>query len=419
MSVVHLIIVLVFALDFYWWRLADRRLRPLRRARLWRGVLAVFMVGQILLMCSRLLPPAWSRRINGHVPLALIAGQYLWHLAVLPIAIVLGFAVRSAIGLRRFVGAAFGGGGVRKTVVSGDSRIPSAKADPTNVTNAVVHPTRRQVLSAAALAVPPLVLAGSVGVSLTQLGGYRVRSFDVKIPNLPPKLDGLMIAHLSDFHAGRFMTRRDMAPIIDTVNDMQPDLILVTGDLIDYALIDLPPALDALRRLRPKYGLSDGLAMCMGNHDCIENRYTFKRDCAAAGFRILANDARTIDVAGEKIQLMAVDWCKTDEMTNDALWRTSLQRDSAAFPILMAHHPHAFDQAAQLGFPLTLSGHTHGGQLMLTENIGVGSIKFRYLSGLYRKANGSQLIVSNGIGNWFPLRVNAPAEVLRLTLRRG
>lgn len=410
MSVVHLIIALVFALDFYWWRLADRRLRPLRRARLWRGLLAVFMVGQILLMCSRLLPPAWSRRINGHVPLALIAGQYLWHLAVLPVAILLGFLVRSALGAGRLVGI------VPKPKVSVDSGTPSAEANPAGAT---VQPTRRQVLSAAALAVPPLVLAGSAGVSLTQLGGYRVRSFDVKIPNLPPKLDGLLIAHLSDFHAGRFMTRRDMAPIIDTVNDMEPDLILITGDLIDYALIDLPPALDALRRLKPKYGQKDGLAMCMGNHDCIENRYAFKRDCAAAGFRILANDARTIDVAGERLQLMAVDWCPNDAMTNDALWRTSLRRDPAAFPILMAHHPHAFDQAALLGFPLTLSGHTHGGQIMLTENIGVGSIKFRYLSGLYRKANGSQLIVSNGIGNWFPLRVNAPAEVLRLTLRRG
>jgi predicted MPP superfamily phosphohydrolase len=90
-----------------------------------------------------------------------------------------------------------------------------------------------------------------------------------------------------------------------------------------------------------------------------------------------------------------------------------------AFPILLAHHPHAFDPAAAAGIPLTLAGHTHGGQLMLTESIGFGPQMFRYWSGPYRNPNGSTLVVSNGVGNWFPLRVNAPAEIVHLTLRRG
>ena len=93
-------------------------------------------------------------------------------------------------------------------------------------------------------------------------------------------------------------------------------------------------------------------------------------------------------------------------------------RDPAAFPILLAHHPHAFDRAAELGFPLTLAGHTHGGQLMVTPEFGAGPAMFRYWSGLYQKA-GRALVVSNGTGNWFPLRVNAPAEIIHLTLRKG
>jgi predicted MPP superfamily phosphohydrolase len=83
---------------------------------------------------------------------------------------------------------------------------------------------------------------------------------------------------------------------------------------------------------------------------------------------------------------------------------------------LLAHHPHSFDAAAAAGLPLTLSGHTHGGQIMLNEQLGAGSIRFRYVSGLYRKAN-SNLLVCNGIGNWFPIRINAPAEILHITLR--
>jgi len=68
--------------------------------------------------------------------------------------------------------------------------------------------------------------------------------------------------------------------------------------------------------------------------------------------------------------------------------------------------------------PLTLSGHTHGGQLMLNEALGFGPAMFRYWSGRYKRGQ-SQLIVSNGIGNWFPLRVNAPAELVQITLRRA
>lgn len=92
-------------------------------------------------------------------------------------------------------------------------------------------------------------------------------------------------------------------------------------------------------------------------------------------------------------------------------------RRADAFPILLAHHPHAFDVAAEAGFPLTLSGHTHGGQLMLTREFGVGNILFHYISGIYRKGD-KLLVVSNGTGNWLPLRINAPAEILHLTLVR-
>jgi predicted MPP superfamily phosphohydrolase len=72
----------------------------------------------------------------------------------------------------------------------------------------------------------------------------------------------------------------------------------------------------------------------------------------------------------------------------------------------------------ELGLPLTLAGHTHGGQLMLTPELGAGSAMFRYWSGIYQK-NSRTVVVSNGTGNWFPVRVNAPAEIIHLTLRRA
>jgi predicted MPP superfamily phosphohydrolase len=98
--------------------------------------------------------------------------------------------------------------------------------------------------------------------------------------------------------------------------------------------------------------------------------------------------------------------------------RLLAKRQPDAFPILLAHHPHAFDLAAEAGVPLTLSGHTHGGQLMLSRKLGFGPLMYRYWSGLYARGN-SQLLVSNGVGNWFPLRVHAPAEIVHVTLRRA
>ena len=94
--------------------------------------------------------------------------------------------------------------------------------------------------------------------------------------------------------------------------------------------------------------------------------------------------------------------------------RPLIRNDS--FPILLAHHPHFFDSASLAGIPLVLSGHTHGGQIMLNDHIGAGAFRFKYISGLYQRG-GSNLIVNNGLGNWFPLRINAPAELIHITLR--
>ncbi len=110
-------------------------------------------------------------------------------------------------------------------------------------------------------------------------------------------------------------------------------------------------------------------------------------------------------------------WSRRDWQLASNLEQMLPGRDPDAFTILLAHHPHAFDPAAAAGIPLTLTGHTHGGQLMLTKDIGAGPAMFRYWSGLYRKGKRA-LVVSNGVGNWFPLRINAPAEIAHLTLRR-
>ena len=88
--------------------------------------------------------------------------------------------------------------------------------------------------------------------------------------------------------------------------------------------------------------------------------------------------------------------------------------------IVMSHHPHAFDALPAVGVPLMLAGHTHGGQLMFTEpgrrpDIGIGRLLFRYTRGVYRRG-GNTLFVNSGVGNWFPFRIHAPAEIVQIRL---
>ena len=141
----------------------------------------------------------------------------------------------------------------------------------------------------------------------------------------------------------------------------------------------------------------------------------------------MVNESATVEIRGVPVQLLGLRWGARDTHPHDAASRGDqaiegsmrellLQRQSGAFPILLAHHPHAFDYADDI--PLTLAGHTHGGQLMVTPEIGFGPMLYRYWSGLYRKSD-QALVVSNGTGNWFPLRTRAPAEIIHLTLRRG
>ncbi|HEU0039273.1 MAG TPA: hypothetical protein VFR76_08365, partial [Verrucomicrobiae bacterium] len=127
------------------------------------------------------------------------------------------------------------------------------------------------------------------------------------------------------------------------------------------------------------------------------------------------------NVRGYPVQVFSLSWTngfprERDRVTASQVRELMKQRQPDAFPILLAHHPHAFDAAVAADLPLTLAGHTHGGQMMFDRQHGVGPVMFRYWSGHYTRGRG-QMIVSNGVGNMFPVRINAPAEIVHVTLR--
>ncbi len=280
--------------------------------------------------------------------------------------------------------------------------------------------SRRSFLLAASV-VPPLITLGALGYSATRLDHFRVRRITVPVVGLPPALDGLTIAHLSDSHVGDLTQGSVLRDIVDQTNALNPDITVMTGDLINRRAEDLPAACDMLKAIRSRYGLF----VVEGNHDLFDGRAVFERTVRQSGLNLLVNETDRVTVNGQAVQLLGLRWGgpgeraardRSEEAIAQSMRELLLLRNPSAFPILLAHHPHAFDYAVPAGVPLTLTGHTHGGQLMLTPNIGPGPIMYRYWSGLYQRDRCST-VVSNGVGNWFPLRVNAPAEIIHITLK--
>ncbi|MDW8261494.1 MAG: metallophosphoesterase [Phycisphaerales bacterium] len=412
MSFIITLLILMLLADVWWWFTADRMLKTLPRSVWWRAGLAAFMAlcigGLLLVLLGRMAGISYS--VLGAAGLALL---FIWHFLLLPV-----LAIPSVL-------AAIVSGACR--LIAGPARIAPdnpAQCSPSGDAGEAI--SRRDLLRAAVATAPPLIAIAGTGHALQMLDEFRIRRLVIPLEGLPRDLDGMTIAHVSDVHVGTFTRGKTLERIRDATNSLRADLVVQTGDLINRHLSDLPAAAEMSNRMEGRFGQF----ICEGNHDLMEGRLEFERRAIASRLPLLLNEGAEIRVHGVPVQILGLRWGRPGWMQRQELRRSSDQvieasmrellarRRDDAFTILLAHHPHAFDVAAKHAIPLTLSGHTHGGQLHLSEHIGFGPRMFRYWSGLYRK-NGSALVVSNGVGNWFPLRINAPAEIIHITLRRA
>lgn len=351
-------------------------------------------------------------RAEGVMPRTLLIAVFVWHFIGLAVAVVVG-AIAGTMKVASLIANKI----QRRRTVH-----PPIAADLPRLSTVDESPvvSRRELLVRAASLTPIAATLAATATSQIELSEFRVRPLDVPLANLPSALDGLTIAHVSDVHLGRFTTDATFRRIVAAANDLDCDLVLQTGDLINYDQRDLPVAAELSHALRGRFGQF----MCEGNHDLIEGRETFEASARKLRLPILIDEIAAVKIRGVEINLLGLPWVRAERgQSLDAahlavVSRLARRASANAFPILLAHHPHAFDAAIASNLPLTLAGHTHGGQLHLSKNIGFGPLLYRYWSGLYRNST-SVCVVSNGAGNWFPLRANAPAEILRLTLRRA
>jgi len=390
------LMALMLVVDVGWWVVALR----LVKKRLWRIVVSVFMAGQLAAHISAIAGVEWPR----HGPTLVVVGVIVWHYFAVAALLPLGIVCTCVWAARRHARVKRTGQG------------PPAAPPP-----AANSQTRREFIGTAAALAPALFTIGLTGAAWAQLNTLRLRRFTLSIPSLPPALDGITIAHLTDIHLGILTCERALRKMVNMTNALRADLVLLTGDLINYELADLSEGIALVKALEGRCGLW----MIEGNHDLFEDAGEFERRVKAAGIPLLLDESVVTQVRGHPVQLFGLRWMYgstrawgggPDGVVTAQMRPLLRQRQPDAFPILLTHHPHAFDAAVAADLPLTLAGHTHGGQWMLGGRRGLGPALFRYWSGLYTRGR-SQMIVANGVGNVFPIRVNAPAEIVHLTLR--
>ena len=264
------------------------------------------------------------------------------------------------------------------------------------------------------LAVFIAVLAVLVGSFYYSNTGLSVTDMTIQVGEEGASLEGLQIAHVSDLHDAIF--GEEQLELIDAVKQKQPDLIFITGDLIDSNRYDLEQSLAAIRGfidIAPIYYVTGNHEIATGQESDIKSRLT------QLGVTVLSNEIITISHEGQLIEILGIEDPLSGPTVADVL---ALHPRSELPRLTLSHRPEVFEDYVAAGEQLVFSGHAHGGQLRLP---GIGGLIApgqgffpTYTAGVYGE-QGTQMIVSRGLGNsLFPYRIFNRPEVIFITLER-
>lgn len=274
------------------------------------------------------------------------------------------------------------------------------------------RPERRKFLSTVSrvAVAAPLVITAAGAYGRHQ---FRLTEVDVKIPNLPKDLEGLRIVQISDVHLSPFLQVREFARVVDMANETKANIAVVTGDLITAGGDPLDDALREVARLKSDAGIFG----CHGNHEIYARATGYATvQGKKLGIEFLRNQAQSLRFGNANLNLAGVDY---QRMRLPYLPDADKLVQPDQVNVLLSHNPDVFTVSKDLGFDLTLSGHTHGGQInveILHENLNVARFVTPYTSGLYTE-KGQSVFVSTGIGTvGVPVRFGAPPEVALIRL---
>jgi len=258
-------------------------------------------------------------------------------------------------------------------------------------------------------------LAGTATATLGVTGGYgvlyerhalAVTRMTVPVMHLPPPLAGVRIGLLTDVHRSRWVSHEDVTSAVAALMAERPDVIVLGGDYVTFGdRRFVQPSAEALDPLSAPFGVYG----ILGNHD---DDHDMPAALVSRGVQMLKDARTTVTIRGALVDFVGIRF-----WTRRGADIAALCRGATGFPLLLAHDPRRLTEAAALKIPLVLSGHTHGGQVVLPALGAIAAQKFPVVAGIGHR-HGTTMFVSRGVGTvYVPIRINCPPEVAVLTLQ--
>jgi uncharacterized protein len=246
--------------------------------------------------------------------------------------------------------------------------------------------------------------------ALKEANSLSIEEVRINLKRLPKKLDGFKLVHLSDIHHSPFTNLRHIENTVRIANDLEPDMVVLTGDYVSHETEYIEPAAEVLGRLRSAHGTY----ACLGNHDHWTNAPAVTESLGANNIRVLINEGFRFSAAGVSFWLCGVD----DYMVKQTDLKAALH---GSYPdemkMLLAHNPVIIRQALKHDVDVMFSGHTHGGQVKIREKEKKILAHRRLSSGLHQRRN-TQIYITRGIGTVvLPVRYQCPPEISLIELR--
>ena len=267
--------------------------------------------------------------------------------------------------------------------------------------------TRRDFLrSATVISVGALAGVGAYGIAYERHHLQRITR-DIMVRGLPSALDGLRLGVITDVHHSAVVSAAEVTRAVTMLKDAAPDIVVLGGDYVSF--FDRAYIAPVAELLAPLAGAPFGSFAVLGNHD---DEREMPAALTARGFTVLKDQRTAVTIKGERLDIAGIRF-----WTRGPADIAHVLKGTGGTTILLAHDPRRLVEAAALDVQLVLSGHTHGGQVVMP---GVGAIagrKFPVLAGYDTRENTS-IFVSRGVGTvYLPVRINCPPDVAILTLR--
>jgi len=246
--------------------------------------------------------------------------------------------------------------------------------------------------------------------AIDEANSLSLERVNIDLERLPKNLDGFKIIHLSDIHHSPFTNIEHIKRAVKIANRLKPDMFVLTGDYVSHETQYIAPVAKVLGKLRSEFGTY----ACLGNHDHWTDAASVTGHFREEGINVLINEGFRFEGRGGSFWLAGVD----DHMVGLTDVPAALK---GSYPdemkLLLAHNPIIFRKAVRAGVDLTLSGHTHGGQVKIRDDEKRILPRRRLSSGLHRRKS-SQIYITRGIGTVvLPVRYQCPPEISLLTMR--